>query len=249
MNEKTDYHISFFKPTTERASINRNMVILLVSIWAVAIFGFHFLLRIIEKPTPEPVLIEFQSVWDNVKTDQANNDELRIFANSVLQVAGKVFIAPEHREALDNGLSWAVYSLADSAQKVAILDAMQRFEHIASEIESLTDQNYLETKNELAALASNVLHISPEKAIHDILPLELRASAIGPISDKNKSIIESCIPLYTIHNQSVLTDFTFLGFPFHYFYTAVFLLVLFIGICWYYCIKTDQLNKRLNINE
>ena len=46
------YHISFFKPTTERARANRNMVLWLVTVWFVAIFGFQILLKILEKPVP-----------------------------------------------------------------------------------------------------------------------------------------------------------------------------------------------------
>ncbi|RKX20065.1 MAG: hypothetical protein DRP35_06675 [Candidatus Zixiibacteriota bacterium] len=41
----------------------------------------------------------------------------------------------------------------------------------------------------------------------------------------------------------------FLGFPFHYFYTAVFLLVLFVGLCWIFCFQTDRIYKKLGIEE
>ena len=52
-----NYHISFFKPTTPQAIANRNMVIWLVLIWFIAIFGFQILLRVLERPTPEPSYI------------------------------------------------------------------------------------------------------------------------------------------------------------------------------------------------
>ena len=55
--------------------------------------------------------------------------------------------------------------------------------------------------------------------------------------------------LYLIHNRSVLTDTKFLGFPFHYFYTAVFLLILFVGLCWLYCIRTDMFHKKYGIED
>ena len=58
-----EYHISFFKPTTPQAKANRNLTLLLVLIWAVAVFGFHIVLRLIEKPVPEPILAEFEQVW------------------------------------------------------------------------------------------------------------------------------------------------------------------------------------------
>ena len=70
------YHISFFKPTTPQALANRNMVLWLVSIWVIAIFGFQILLRILEKPTPEPAYVSFQTVWANVENGSFTNDEV-----------------------------------------------------------------------------------------------------------------------------------------------------------------------------
>lgn len=55
--------------------------------------------------------------------------------------------------------------------------------------------------------------------------------------------------LYMTHNQSVLTNAKFLGFPFHYFYTAVFLLILFVFLCWLYCVITDRVNIKLGLEE
>jgi putative solute:sodium symporter small subunit len=54
---------------------------------------------------------------------------------------------------------------------------------------------------------------------------------------------------YATHNQSVLTDFAFLGFPFHYFYSGVFLLILFVFLCWLYCIRLERLQKKYSIHE
>jgi putative solute:sodium symporter small subunit len=249
MNEENQFHISFFKPTTERARRNRNKVVVLVSIWAIGVFGFHFLLRAIEKPTPEPVLVEFNKVWDKVKADEASTAELQIFAKSVLQVSGKVFIQPNHRAALNNGLTWATYKLADSAQKVAIMEALIDFEKVAKEVEVLTDDKYQKAKSKLAALAIVPLDLKPNELISKFLPLELRSNMMESFPEEQKQVVATAMPLYTIHNQSVLTDMKFLGFPFHYFYTAVFLLILFIGICWFYSFSTDRINKKLGIYE
>jgi len=249
MDEKNNYHISFFKPTTERAKYNRNLVIWLIGIWAVAIFGFHFLLRVIEKPTPEPQLITFNKVWNNVKTENATNEEIAQFAQTTLHVAGKIFIKSEDRAALDNGISWATMQLADSAQKKAISKALQNFESVTANTQALTDENYISAKIELGALAASILNIDPQNVLAKILPLELHSSGIEIFTEQNKAIIESCMPFYTIHNRSVLTDTTFLGFPFHYFYTAVFLLMLFIALCWIYCYRVDKFNEKMEISE
>lgn len=249
MNQENNYHISFFKPTTDRAKYNRNLVLWLVSIWAVAIFGFQFLLKAIEKPTPEPQLVAFNQVWDNVKAGNASNDEIKTFAKSALHVAGKVFIATNHRAALDNGITWATMQLADSSQKMALSNAIVNFETLTNDAKTLTDKDYLQAKKELGALATAILGLSPDEVLAKILPLELRSSAIAEISNENIATIETCMPLYTIHNRSVLTDSNFLGFPFHYFYTAVFLLILFIGLCWLYCYRVDKYNETIGIAD
>jgi putative solute:sodium symporter small subunit len=249
MNEKNQFHISLFKPTTEQARKNRNIILVLVSIWAIGVFGFHFLLRAIEKPTPEPVLIAFNEVWENVKAEDANKTEMQIFVRSALQVTGKVFIKPEHRVALDNGITWATFQLADSAQKIALTDALQAFEKSASQVEVLSDNDYISKRNTLAALAMVPLELKSSDLLSKFIALELRSKLTNEFTAENKAIVEQAMPLYTIHNQSVLTDTKFLGFPFHYFYSAVFLLILFIGICWFYSYKTDKMNKRLQISE
>ncbi|HKK60734.1 MAG TPA: sodium/substrate symporter small subunit [Salinivirga sp.] len=249
MNENNQFHISFFRPTTERARKNRNKVVWLLAIWAIGVFGFQFLLRALEEPTPEPVLTEFNEVWDNVKSDNANKHELQTFAKSALQVTGKVFIKPEHRNALDNGITWATMKLADSAQKIAISQALIDFEKAAKDLEVLSDENYQTARNNLAALARVPLGLKSNELLTNFLPLELDSKMAGSFTDENKKIVAKAMPLYTIHNQSVLTDTKFLGFPFHYFYTSVFLLILFIVICWFYSFTTDKINKKLKISE
>jgi putative solute:sodium symporter small subunit len=249
MNKKNDYHISFFKPTTDRAKHNRNMVLWLLSIWTVAIFGFHILLRVIEKPTPEPQLITFNEVWSSVKSDNANAAEITKFAQSALHVTGKIFIAPEHKAALDNGITWATMQLADSTQKVAITEALLSFEKAEKEAQVVTDKGYIDAKLKLGALAQSVIGLQAGSVLAKILPHELKSSGIEIFTDENKAIVAKCMPLYTIHNRSVLTDTKFLGFPFHYFYSAVFLLILFIGLCLVYCIKVDKYNKSIGVVE
>lgn len=247
MNQENNFKISFFKPTTARALHNRNMVLWLISIWAIAIFGFQIALRVIEKPTPEPELLAFEKVWENVKNRVATQAEIETFAKSTCHVAGKVFIAANHKVALGNAISWATMQLADSAQKIALLDAIKKFETAAKKAVTVSDVDYVEAKKELKAIAQQIIGLNANDPIADILPFELNSSSCDEISADNMTIIEECMPLYTIHNRSVLTDTTFIGFPFHYFYTAVFLLILFIGLCLAYCLRVDAYNKRMEI--
>jgi len=249
MHQESDYHISFFKPTTDRALKNRNLVIWLVSIWGVAIFGFHIVLRVIEKPTPEPELISFNEVWPAVKSGSSNSAQLREFALSALHVTGKVFITPEHRLALDNGISWALMQLADDANKKSLLSAIQQFNDVSESQVSLMNVAYIEAKRNLTDQATDILNLEKTHVLANILPFELHAAMAGAFTTENMETTESAMPLYLTHNRSVLTDTTFLGFPFHYFYTAVFLLILFIGLCYAYCVQIDKNNKKLQISE
>jgi putative solute:sodium symporter small subunit len=77
--------------------------------------------------------------------------------------------------------------------------------------------------------------------------LELSAENTGKLTSETINSLPGIMKKYLIHNQSFLTDFKFLGFPFHYFYTAIFLLILFVGLCWLYCVKADSLNAKLGI--
>ena len=113
----------------------------------------------------------------------------------------------------------------------------------------LSDENYIALKNDLVPILGSLFDIHTNDVRRKIAPLEIRASMMESFSDANMKIFEETMDLYLIHNRSVLTDTKFLGFPFHYFYTAVFLLVLFVGLCWLYCVRTDMFNKRYGIED
>lgn len=46
-----------------------------------------------------------------------------------------------------------------------------------------------------------------------------------------------------VAGQSWLTETQFLGFPFHYWYSAQFCIALYIFLCWWYCKFIDKLEK------
>ncbi len=267
MEEQKDYRISFFKPTTPFSKTNRNLVILLVSIWAVAVFGFQILLRVMEEPTPEKALITFEKVWGNVKAETASTEEKIEFANSVLMVLGKSTLAwkPEKRAVLDNALSWVVYDLmsGDSLRSTFITE-VANIEKQYAELTDLKDPAQLRPLNE--AKVSIIKRVAPLLGIdlrktfkrddkHEysdfgflrvrLIPLELRSAGLEEFKAENKEKLHGIMSLYLTHNQSVLTDTVFLGFPFHYFYTAIFLLVLFVVLCWIYSFKIDSLHKKM----
>ncbi|MFO8023341.1 MAG: DUF4212 domain-containing protein [Perlabentimonas sp.] len=239
-NNQNDYHVSFFKPVSTRARKNRNMTVWLVAIWAVAIFGFQILLKIIGKPTPEPAHTEFIQVWDNVQSGNADNQDMKVFSNSVLQVLAKVYIKAEHKAALENAFSWSIFQMVEEEDE-QLLGYVQDFERVMNQNLSILDSEYLSAKLALEVNVASLLDIAAEDVRRAAIPFSIKNQAIGQFTDENKATVASAMDLYLIHNRSVLTDTRFLGFPFHYFYTAVFLLCLFIGLCWIYCVRTDKI--------
>ena len=111
---------------------------------------------------------------------------------------------------------------------------------------SYGDENYQSIKRDLGNTAAKYIGVPDYSLEAKLIPLEL---VFAESSQLNMEQIEMIMPKYLIHNQSVLTDTIFLGFPFHYFYTAVFLLILFVGLCLFYCIATDRKMLELGIED
>jgi putative solute:sodium symporter small subunit len=243
------YHISFFKPTTESARFNRNLVVWLASIWFIAIFGFHIVLKIIEKPTPEPAYLAFESVWDNIKNGSASDLEIQKFGRATLSFLGKIAIEADERLALSNGMSWSIYQLYPDTIQPKLLNKITEIEALKAGITDITDEEYVKMKRLFSKNMSQKLGLNELDARTLLLPIELSSANITSLSDKTVSSLPSIMEKYLIHNQSVLTDTVFLGFPFHYFYSAVFLLILFVGLCWIYCMRTDRRNAKLGIED
>ncbi len=244
-----DYHISFFKPTSKSARLNRNMTILLLCIWFVAVFGFQLALRILEKPVPEPTYNEWQDVWPGIRDGNPADHDLQVFAQTTLSVLGKNFIDPEHRAALNNGLSWALFQLVDKETDDLLMEKIRNFESIKSKTENISDPDYIEAKKELSGLASPIIGLAPDDVRTTLIAIELVSDHNHALKEENKELIPEAMSRYLIHNESFLTRARFLGFPFHYFYTAIFLLVLFVGLCWLYCVRTDRNNALLGIED
>jgi len=248
VEEQKDYRISFFKPTTEFSKINRNLVIVLILIWGISVFGFQILLRIMEKPTPEKTLVTFERVWENVKAGNASTEEKVEFADCVLSVLGKSTLAakPDKKAALNNALSWVVYDLmANDSLRSNFIGEISSFEKRRSELSDLKDPEYVSAKAEIINKVAPILNLEDYSLKAKLIPLELRSAGMESFSQENKDKLHGIMSLYLTHNQSVLTDTVFLGFPFHYFYTAVFLLILFVVLCWIYSFMIDRVHTRM----
>ena len=248
-NDSQGYHLSFFKPTTQQAKLNRNLVVLLFSIWAVAIFGFQITLRLIQKPVPEKAYTVYERIRSSVESGNASTADLRDLTHVSLSVLGKVFVQPAHETALNQAVSWSVFQLAGDSIGMALGKQVADFEAIELSGISITDQAYIDARNSLMRNSQGFAGISPKDPISFILPLALTSSSMTSTPPASIRELPEIMSLYLIHNQSFLTDFKFLGFPFHYFYTSIFLLVLFVGLCWLYCVRINRMNAKLKIAD
>lgn len=248
-NNNEMYRFSFFKPTTKEARYNRNMIITLVIIWAVAVFGFQILLRILEKPVPEKALKDFQTAWEKVENDNASKQDKQLLISSMLSVTGKLMLKPNDRQVLDNAISWTVGTLIADTLKPMYKAKIAAFEKRKQEIESLRDVNYIKAADGLTNNLAPICGLEKHSLKAELLALELKASMMDELKPGNKKKLPGVMEKYTIHNRSVLTDTQFLGFPFHYFYTAVFLLILFVALCWIYSNRIDAMNKKLGLEQ
>jgi len=221
----------------------------------VAIFGFQLLLLLFEEPTPEKTLITFESVWENVKTGKATEQEKKDFVNALVDVAGKSSVKPVNKTVLDNVLTWYVYGMVSDREKVILSEQIKELVSIREKLVKASDAEYSRLQSDLITIKTTINSITNEKTGIDptnnkeaILPYNLNAENKEP-SAADLEALPKIMKLYLTHNQSFLTDTNILDFPFHYFYTAEFLLILFVGICLFYSVRITQLQKKFSITE
>jgi len=223
MTNHEQYEVNFFKPLSDHAKANKKLISSLAIIWAVAVFGFHFLLIFITTPTPEQTLDDFNSVWPQVVEDTSATIEMKqVFAKSMLMVLGKnIAVKDNHKTVLKESLSWSVYSMQPDSVKPLYK---------------------LEPKS--AAISIGLSSDGFDKIMRNLLTTSLIKVENYSLSNESIEVLPEIMKLYLVHNQSFLTDFKFLGFPFHYWYTAQFLLILFVLLCVFYAVSIDKLNKK-----
>jgi len=183
------YRISFFNPTTQIARHNRNIVIWLVCIWTVAIFGFQIMLRVIQKPMPEPAYLSYEKVWDRIFAGSAGSEELKEFASASVSVLAKNYISPAERAALSNGLSHSVFKLIPDDQKQDFKFRIDRFEELKTTAGSITDPVYVGEKNKLGAVVSEIIGLSARDVRSRVLAIELSSGGMEVFTGENKEMI------------------------------------------------------------
>ena len=246
---KDEYHLSFFKPTTEQARVNRNLTVFLISIWAIAVFGFQIALRVIEKPTPEPILLEYEQTLPQLENGAPTTEVFQKLSSCYLGVLSKVFIAPADKATLQKAFSSNVYAAVSAESKESLLMQIKTYEEIVNSSENISDERYVAARDALNKNVAELMGYSTTDLRTSMIAYNLKSEYFSDSDMGNKVDYHAVMKKYTTHNQSFLTDTPFLGFPFHYFYTAVFLLILFVFLCLLYCIRTDASHKKLAVND
>ncbi len=232
MAESNDYNSNFFFPKSAFAKDNNALIAVCVIVWAIAVFGFHFWMKAIEKATPEAGHVTYMAAVDNLKSDVASIQQKQDVAKVYLTLTAKYMELREDKDGvIRKAFTLAVYDLLPDMEKQAFANAVKSDKVLEQNFDIVTRTLGL-TKENYDPLLTNLIPYTVTTL--DTTPTDY--DKITPVMDK-----------YLIHYRSFLTDTKFLGFPFHYFYSAVFLLVLFCGICWTYCILIDKVMKKHNM--
>lgn len=227
MANSEQYNVNFFKPLSNHAKANKKLILSLAIVWAIAVFGFQFLLIIFNESTPENSYEVYQSVYPAAVEDISASAEMKTdFGKSLLYVLGKnIAVQEEHKNIVKKAFTWNVANmLPDSVNSVFFTEPEQSTVKLAVQTLGLQNSGF-------------------DKIMIDLIPTSLVKLEQKSFPAECKSELPGIMELYLIHNQSFLTDFNFLGFPFHYWYTAQFLLILFVVLCIIYAVTIDKANK------
>lgn len=256
MESSDQYNFSLFRPRNLHGRKNRNVILNMLLIWAVAVFGFQILLRVIEKPTPEKALADFNSVWPEAITKDLTTVNYKTLLNSLVLVKGKNMVNPDDQKILNESISAITFSVIPDSLKSTSLGDIATIKGLKSKIAQTKGQEFLDIKTsilelerELSEVTTPFTGFSSGSLEEKIFAASLTDKYPDALSDLSLSRLPEIMKLYLTHNQSVLTDTIFLGFPFHYFYTAIFLLILFIGLCIVYNILIEWRLKKEGIVE
>ncbi|MGD8778175.1 MAG: DUF4212 domain-containing protein [Ignavibacteria bacterium] len=233
MSGTEQYDVNFFKPLSDHAKANKRLIIILATVWAVGVFGFQILLILLNQPTPEKSYEIFQSVYPAVVEDTAATPQMKIkFAKSLLHVLGKnIVVKDDHKSALKNCLTWTVANMQPDSVKPKFFSEPD------------------ETTYDLTVKTLDLQSSGFDKIMIDLLPTSLVKLNSEAFPEEYKSALPGIMKLYLVHNQNFFTDFIFLGFPFHYWYTAQFLLIMFVVLCIIYAASIEKANKKFNFVE
>jgi uncharacterized membrane protein len=257
MESEPNYNFNLFRPRNRHGQKNRNIILSMLAVWFVAVFGFQILLKVLEKPVPEDSLKDFESAWPALKAGSASGAEARACLRSLLLVRGKTTGTPADQKVLDRAISSLAMSLVpDSSARAAVSGSAGDLKSMKAALQNLKDNDYLKMKESIAGKGKMLSDrmgqftgIESGTIESSILVSTLLPDFPGSLSGEEFAGLDGIMKLYLTHNRSVLTDTKVLGFPFHYFYTAFFLLVLFVFLCILYNLRLEMHMKKEGIVE
>ncbi|HBE42846.1 MAG TPA: hypothetical protein DDW27_16910 [Bacteroidales bacterium] len=256
MESPDQYNFSIFRPRNLHGRKNRNVIFTMLVIWAIAVFGFQFLLKSIQKPTPEKTLMTFESIWPKVIANDLSPADYKSLLNSLVLVKGKNMVKPKDQELLSDAISCAAFSSMPDTLRRSLLDGVAEIRSLKTQLLSARGDTYLEIAETIKGIYRYITQVTePWSGFREgsleapVFTASLNDSYPASLNDVSFTVLPEVMKFYLTHNQSVLTDTKFLGFPFHYFYTAVFLLVLFIVLCIIYNVLVERRLRREGVVE
>jgi len=256
MESSENYNFSIFRPRNLHGRKNRNVILSMLLIWAIAVFGFQILLKVIEKPTPEKALLVFEESWPSVRTGTVSPDVQKPFLNSLILLRGKNTLKADEKKVISDAITCFTYHLLPDSLKPVLQTSVDESLKARGLIATVKGEEYLAHKNTIDDLSRGIITLTAQyTGIENgtleasILCFSLQSAYPPSMNDSSLDGLGNIMKLYMTHNRSVLTDTGFLGFPFHYFYTAVFLLLLFISLCIVYNILIEWRLKKQGIVE
>jgi putative solute:sodium symporter small subunit len=256
MEPQDNYDFSIFQPRNLHGRKNRNVILTMLLIWAVAVFGFQFLLRAIEKPVPEKALSQFESVWPAAMQGNLSEADQKSLLHSLLMVMGKNVVSLADQAIVSAAVGTTAFMLVPDSIKSELLNGISSLSALKIRLASAKDLEYLEAKAGINLIKSDLSEAFEPYTGFAVGSLEaglltgsLNTEFPASLSDASLQRLPEIMKLYLTHNQSVLTDTVFLGFPFHYFYTAIFLLVLFVALCIVYNLLVERRLEKQGVVE
>ncbi|MDZ7633257.1 MAG: hypothetical protein U5L72_01965 [Bacteroidales bacterium] len=92
MESSDQYNFSIFTPRNRHGRKNRNVIFTMLAIWAVAVFGFQILLRVIEKPVRKRLLHCLKQSGLMLPAETAIRQIIQTLLGSLLMARGKITV-------------------------------------------------------------------------------------------------------------------------------------------------------------
>lgn len=256
MESFEEYNFSIFRPRNLHGRKNRNVILSMLLIWAAAVFGFQFLLRAVEKPTQEKALVTFIELWPSVRSGTITPENHNAFLTSLVMARGKNTLKPDEQKVISDAITCFTYGILPDSAENALRGSVTKVSDLRNSLASQKGEQYLEVKKKISDHYSAINDATSEytgfkggSLESSIFVFSLQTSFSSSMADASFDGLEDIMKLYMTHNQSFLTDSVILGFPFHYFYTAVFLLILFVTLCILYNILVEWRLKKEGVVE